>query len=57
MSGRKVQITERGGTARLTAVGPHRLVADERAPVGEGTGPAPIQTRLEGHPGSPLCRR
>jgi putative redox protein len=39
VSAREVQITERGGVSCLIAVGPHRLVADERAPVGENTGP------------------
>lgn len=53
MSGRKVQITERGGIARLIAVGPHRLVADGRAPVGEDTGPDAFEPILAGRAPAP----
>jgi hypothetical protein len=53
VSGRKVQITERGGIARLIAVGPHRLVADGRAPVGEDTGPDAFEPILAGRAPAP----
>lgn len=46
MSHRAVQVTDQAGLARLIAVGPHRLIADEHAPVGGDTGPDPFELLL-----------
>ncbi|MET8809845.1 OsmC family protein [Streptomyces sp. NPDC004546] len=41
-----VHVSEQAGLARLLAVGPHRLIADEGAPAGNDTGPDPIELLL-----------
>jgi putative redox protein len=46
MSHRAVHVTEQAGLARLIAVGPHRLIADEPAPAGNDTGPDPTELLL-----------
>ncbi|MGV9351402.1 OsmC family protein [Streptomyces spiralis] len=46
MSHRTVHVTDQAGLARLIAVGPHRLIADEPAPAGKDKGPDPIELLL-----------
>lgn len=43
MSDRTGHVTEHAGPARPNTVGPHRRIADERSPVGGGTGPGPFE--------------
>ncbi|MFF0794597.1 hypothetical protein [Streptomyces spiralis] len=38
--------SDQAGLARLIAVGPHRLIADEPAPGRQGQGPDPVEPLL-----------
>ncbi|MGW1710597.1 OsmC family protein [Streptomyces sp. NPDC002206] len=48
MPGRTVHVTEHAGSARVITVGPHRLISDEHAPMGDDTGPDPFELLLAG---------
>ncbi|MET8241900.1 OsmC family protein [Streptomyces sp. NPDC005078] len=46
MPGRAVTVRESGPYARTIDVGPHRLSADEPAPIGTDLGPTPVELLL-----------